>query len=131
MSQLSEDQVRQHASILGWLYIVLNALTLVLGCFVFALLLGVGAITDDRMAFGILGITGAAVGALLVLLAVPGIVAGYGLLRRRNWGRVLALVVGFLGLVNFPLGTAVGIYAFWALLPEAATEVFASSTPST
>jgi len=124
MNQLSEGRIRYHARILGWLHIALNALTLVLGCFVFALLLGIGAIADDPIAFGILGVTGTVTGALLVLLALPGIVAGYGLLLRRNWGRLLALVVGFLGLANFPLGTALGIYTFWALLPDAATEVF-------
>jgi hypothetical protein len=126
MNQLNVDQVRQHATILGWLHIAINALTLVLGCFLFALLLGIGLITNDQVAFSVLGVTGTAVGTLLVLLALPGIVAGYGLLRRRDWGRILALVVGFLGLFNFPLGTAIGIYTFWVLLQESATDCFAA-----
>jgi hypothetical protein len=37
------------------------------------------------------------------------------------------MVVGFLGLVNFPIGTAIGIYTFWVLLQDAAADVFASS----
>jgi hypothetical protein len=53
-------------------------------------------------------------------------VAGYGLLRRRAWGRILALVVGFLGLVDFPLGTAIGIYTFWVLLQDSAADYFTS-----
>jgi hypothetical protein len=126
MNQLNVDQVRQHATILGWLHIAINALTLVHGCFLFALLLGIGLITNDQVAFSVLGVTGTAVGTLLVLLALPGIVAGYGLLRRRDWGRILALVVGFLGLFNFPLGTAIGIYTFWVLLQESATDCFAA-----
>jgi len=124
MNQMNESQVRQHAIVLGWLHIVGNAVVLLSGCFVFALLLGIGAITDDRVALAVLGVTGTVIGALLALLAVPGIVAGFGLLRQRSWGRILALVVGVLGLVNFPLGTALGVYTLWVLLQDTATEVF-------
>ena len=59
-----------------------------------------------------------------MLLGIPGIVAGYGLLRGTAWGRILALVVGFLGLVNFPLGTAIGIYTLWALIQDDAIQAF-------
>jgi hypothetical protein len=124
MNNMNQQQMDQHVKIVGWLYIVGNAVMLLLGCFVFALLMGIGAITDDPTAFKVLGITGAAVGALLVALGIPGIVAGAGLLRRQGWARVLALVIGFLGLLNFPLGTAIGIYAFWVLLQDAATAYF-------
>ena len=127
MNQLNEQQLQQHVNVLGWLHIVGNAIMLLLGCFIFALLWGIGAATGDLEATRILGIVGTTVGALLVVLGIPGIVAGYGLLRRKAWGRILAMVVGFLGLVNFPLGTAIGIYTFWVLLQEAATEYFASS----
>ena len=130
MNQLSEGQMRQHVTIVGWLHIVGNALLLLLGCFVFAFLLSIGVISDDTVALPVLGITGAVLGALLVVLAIPGILAGYGLLRRRGWGRILAMVIGFLGLANFPIGTAIGIYTFWVLLQEAATEYFASSLAS-
>jgi hypothetical protein len=131
MNQLNEQQLQQHLNVLGWLHIVGNAIMLLLGCFVFALLWGIGAATGDLEATRILGIIGTTVGALLVVLGIPGIVGGYGLLRRRAWGRILAMVVGFLGLVNFPLGTAIGIYTFWVLLQDAATEYFASSPSST
>jgi hypothetical protein len=131
MNQLNEQQLQQHVTVLGWLHIVGNAIMFLLGCFVFALLWGIGAATGDPEATTILGIVGTTVGALLVVLGIPGIVAGYGLLRRRTWGRILAMVVGFLGLVNFPLGTIIGIYTFWVLLQEAATEYFASSLSST
>jgi hypothetical protein len=121
---MSESQMQQHATILGWLHIVGNAVMLLLGCFVFALLWGIGAATGDPDALRVLGIVGSSVGALLVILGIPGVVAGYGLLRRKAWGRILAMVVGFLGLVNFPLGTAIGIYTFWVLLQSAANDYF-------
>jgi len=131
VNQLNEQQLQQHVTVLGWLHIVGNAIMFLLGCFVFALLWGIGAATGDPEATTILVIVGTTVGALFVVLGIPGIVAGYGLLKRKAWGRILAMVVGFLGLVNFPLGTAIGIYTFWVLLQEAATEYFASSPSST
>ena len=130
MNHLNEQQLHQHVTIVGWLHIVGNAIFLLIGCFVFALLWGIGLATGEPDATWILGIVGTSVCALLALLGIPGIVAGYGLLRRKGWGRILALVVGFLGLVNLPLGTAIGIYTFWVLLQEAATEYFAPSPPS-
>ena len=126
MNQLAESQMQQHANVLGWLHIVGNAIMLLLGCFFFALLGGIGLVQGDPEAARILGIVGASLGAVMVVLGIPGIVAGYGLLRRKQWGRVLALVVGFLGLVNFPLGTAIGIYTFWVLLQGAAADYFTS-----
>jgi hypothetical protein len=44
------------------------------------------------------------------------VAAGIGLLQRASWGRITALVAGFLSLLNIPLGTALGIYTIWALL---------------
>jgi len=124
VNQLSSDQMQQHATILGWLHIFVNALMFLMGFFVFALLWGIGVTSGDAEAARILGIIGTSVGAFLVLLGIPGVVAGYGLLRGKAWGRILALVVGFLGLVNFPLGTAIGIYTLWALLQDSASDYF-------
>lgn len=124
MDQLTEAQMETHVTILGWLHIVGNALMFLLGCFLFALLGGIGLATGEPEASRVLAIVGVSVGAFLAILGVPGILAGIGLLRRRRWGRILALVVGFLGLLNFPVGTAIGIYAGWVLLQESATEYF-------
>src|SRR6185437_1373007 len=56
-------------------------------------------------------------GIFVLAKAVAGILAGWGLLNREPWGRVLALVLGFLALIHPPLGTALGIYTLWVLLP--------------
>jgi hypothetical protein len=39
----------------------------------------------------------------------------YGLLTRKAWARVVAIVVAVLGLLNVPIGTLIGIYALWVL----------------
>ncbi|MCZ7575024.1 MAG: hypothetical protein M5U01_41275 [Ardenticatenaceae bacterium] len=129
MNQLNEQQLHQHVTLLGWLDVIGSAVFLVIGVFVMALLGGIGAATGDPVAARILGIVGSTVGALLVVLALPGIIAGFGLLQRKAWARFLALVVGFLNLINFPLGTAIGIYTFWVLMQESATGYFEAPAP--
>jgi hypothetical protein len=47
------------------------------------------------------------------------LVAGYGLLNRRPWGRIVAIIAAVLALIKFPLGTALGIYTLWVLAPGA------------
>jgi len=113
-----------HVNILAWLLIISHALFLLLGIGLFLLLTGVGAASGDGTAMAVLSIVGSVLGLFFAVLALPGMLAGFGLLARRSWGRLLALVVGILGLVNFPVGTAIGIYAFWVLLPEDAAAFF-------
>ena len=78
----------------------------------------------------ILPIVGISVGLLLAALALPGLAAGYGLLRHKPWARILAFVVGVLSLLNFPLGTIIGIYTFVVLMQPAAADYFAAPAPA-
>jgi hypothetical protein len=57
------------------------------------------------------------IGGLILVKAVAGFFAGWGLLQREPWARVVALILGFLSLFNVPIGTALGIYTLWVLLP--------------
>ncbi|HET6443069.1 MAG TPA: hypothetical protein VFI27_00695 [candidate division Zixibacteria bacterium] len=126
MDQLSQKDLQLHASILGWLLIVTHAVGLVVAVFLFFLLTGIGAATGDGVAFSILSVTGTALGLFIAVLSLPGVLAGYGLLTRKSWGRLLALVVAVLGLLNFPVGTIVGLYALWVLLQQEASYYFAA-----
>jgi hypothetical protein len=124
MSTTRDSDIRQHVTILGWLYIIGNALLLMVAGFVFVLLTSVGLAVSDPEARSILPVIGPAVGLLLAALALPGLAAGYGLVTRKPWARVLAIVVGLLGLLNFPIGTAIGLYALWVLFPSRAADYF-------
>ena len=57
------------------------------------------------------------IGLLLLAAGAIGIAAGWGLLQRRPWARMLAIVLGCISLIDMPLGTALGIYTLWVLLP--------------
>jgi hypothetical protein len=52
----------------------------------------------------------------LVLRAALLFGAAWGLMERAPWGRVLAIVAGFLSLLKFPIGTAIGIWTLVTLL---------------
>jgi len=69
---------------------------------------------------GIIGPLMSCIGWLALAKGITGIVAGAGLLSRAPWARTLALVVGVLSLLSFPIGTAVGIYTIWVLLSQGA-----------
>ena len=61
-------------------------------------------------------------GSVFMIFAVAnlflGLSAAYGLYKRRPWGRVLALIDSTISLLSFPIGTVLGAYGYWVLLPE-------------
>lgn len=54
----------------------------------------------------------------ILFWSVVQLIAAWGLLERAPWARLLILVLAILSLLRFPLGTVLGIYTLWALLPE-------------
>jgi len=64
------------------------------------------------------------IGYLILAKAAASLIAGLGLLQREPWGRTLTLVVGFISLFNIPIGTALGVYTLWVLLPAQSDEEY-------
>ena len=60
----------------------------------------------------------AAISVIIAAKALAGFFAGWGLLQREPWARLVTIVLAFLALFNIPFGTALGIYTLWVLLPE-------------
>jgi hypothetical protein len=56
-------------------------------------------------------------GMISLVLAAIGFVVGFGLIERRPWARTMAIVVGIIALLHPILGTILGIYTLWVLLP--------------
>ena len=125
MNQLKQNDMQQHVTIVGWLYIIGHVLFIMIGGFVFVLMTSIGFVVRDPEALPILSIVGTWTALFLTVLALPGLIAGVGLLKRQMWGRILAIIVAFFGLINFPIGTAISVYALFVLLQNAAGEYFA------
>jgi hypothetical protein len=115
---------QNHITLLGVLHIARGALVLLIGVILFGLLTGIGVISDDSTALGVLGFIGTALMLLLVALAIPCVLAGIGVLLRREWGRITALVVGILSLIDIPIGTAIGVYSIWVLMNDETRALF-------
>ena len=115
------SRVVQHLNVLGVLWIVYAVLRLVPGL----VLMGIGSIRlpfllspVPRFLHGFLGPFLSALGFGISVLAVLGIIAGWGLMSRCSWARMLAIVLGCISLIHIPLGTALGIYTLWVLVPQ-------------
>jgi hypothetical protein len=113
-----------HVKLLGWLYIVLGAVGILVGVFVAAIIAGGGLISQDRTAILVTSIVAAVIVFILILVSVPGVVAGIGLLAYKPWARILTLILGFLNLPGFPVGTALGIYTLYVLLTPETNQLF-------
>ena len=118
--------MRKHVKILGWLQIILGVLDLLIGLAAFGFLSGIGLLSGDVAAFGIMSTIGGIAGTVMLIMALPNLVCGIGLLR--NWGGwviVLAVILGVFNLFKFPWGTAIALYTFWiAYRLSGATESF-------
>jgi hypothetical protein len=130
-----------HVRILAYLRIGFGALGL-FGALVVLLIFGgaagvLGLINPHdadawRVAIPIIGIVGTAIVTLILLLSIPGLIAGLGLLKLRPWARTLTIVLSVLDLLQFPFGTALGVYGLWVLLKPGNERLFAqrySATP--
>ena len=113
-----------HVRVLGILHIARGAIVLLVGIAGFVVLTGIGMISGDSTAFGVLGLIGTIGLAFMGLLAVPSVIAGIGLLMRKEWGRIVAIVVGMISLIDIPLGTALGAYTIWVLMDAEGRQVF-------
>jgi hypothetical protein len=49
---------------------------------------------------------------LLFTVGLLPLLVGYGLRKRQRWARPLGVVLAVVSLINIPIGTALGIYAF-------------------
>ena len=122
--KLNDQDMNKHVTILGILFISFSSLLCVGGIILHVLLPMAGNISGNDVAIRITSIAGNALGTLLVIISMPGIIGGIGLLKRKYWARILILVLSFLSLLSIPFGTALGIYGIWILLKSETIEIF-------
>jgi hypothetical protein len=117
--------------VFGYLHIVLGALLLLFALALTIVLSGAagiaGASGDSAatVAMPIIGLTGMALVGVMVLLALPAVVIGTGLVHFRPWARIAGIVVAIFDLLWIPFGTILGVYGLWVLFSSAAEQLFA------
>ena len=123
-------RVRNNAHLLGILWLALSAfntigglILLILGGTLFPHLHEMKDVPPD-VPTGFLSSLFTVLGILILAKSAIGFFAGWGLLHREPYARVLALVLAFISLFNIPFGTAVGVYTMWVLLPQESQEEY-------
>ena len=115
-----------HVKVLGWLYIISAIFEIMIGACTAVVIFAGGQISGDSTAMTVTSIVAAVIGGILLFWAIPGIIAGIGLIKIKNWARILAIILGVLSLPAFPIGTALGVYTLIVLLHDDTSLLFTS-----
>ncbi|HEX6896474.1 MAG TPA: hypothetical protein VF146_14445 [Bryobacteraceae bacterium] len=126
----------QHVKILGILHIIYSGLVLLVGVVVLVVMGGIAGFVgasgnaDSQVATPILGLIGFGLFIFFVVLALPGLIGGFGLMQFKPWARILVIVLSAFELLSVPFGTALGIYGFWVLLNRETEYLFQPRPPA-
>ena len=125
VSESMNRKLGTHLDVLGALFIGLGVLG-VIGIAVLLLVFSAGSVAisfaraQDPSVPGIITLLPVAIGifiaTLIAVTTIPNFIAAFGLLKRRSWGPIVALIASILNLPHIPLGTGVGIYGIWVYL---------------
>ncbi|MHC4656858.1 MAG: bifunctional serine/threonine protein kinase/MFS transporter [Planctomycetota bacterium] len=122
------NRMEKHITIVAVLSLVFGTIGILVGIAAFVAISGGGLISQDPTAMNVTGIVGTGVFGFFLLMWGPEVIAGIGLLKRRNWARILGLILAIPDLMIVPIGTAIGIYAIWVLLNDETFKLFAQAS---
>jgi hypothetical protein len=104
--------IDQHKKILGTLFVVFSSLNFVM--VLLAILVSSAIIpihVDEFEVLMVIKIVKYALITLTIVLTTPAMIAGIGLLYKKDWALTLAFIIGIIGLLGFPIWTFIGIYS--------------------
>ena len=120
-----------HIKVVGILNIILGALGVVVGLGFLAVFGGLAGLAgmqsheeDAMVGVGILGVIGIGIFFFALLVSLPSVLGGWGVLNYKEWARILMIVLSALNLLNIPFGTALGAYSLWVLLNGQTAQMF-------
>jgi uncharacterized membrane protein (DUF2068 family) len=108
-----ESRLTTHFKIVGALLIAYSALQFFGGVALLTVFNVVDIFIDEREVLAIVQLFTRTIGILILIVAIPGMIAGIGLLVDKLWARPFSLIMGIVYLVFIPIGTIIGIYAIW------------------
>jgi hypothetical protein len=114
VSAPARGRVARHVRVVAILWLILSGFRLLSAITLMGL--GRGGIYIPGMPFFVHQML-SGIGFVFLIAAVLGLAAGWGLLQRESWARILAIVMGIFNLFDPPFGTAIGIYTLWVLVP--------------
>ena len=93
--------MEKHINVVAALQIGYSILGIIIGILVFTILHFVGDIVDDHEAEFILSLVAKIITIFVVVISLPGIIAGIGLFKRKEWARILTLIISVLNLFSY------------------------------
>jgi zinc-ribbon domain len=118
----SQGRIAGHVRLLGILWLAFAAIYLIPGFFLMVVFSRGGLEMTGAPPFAAVFMR--MIGMFFIGGAVLGLMAGWGLLERQPWARMLAIVLGCISLIHIPFGTVLGVYTLWVLLPAASEEEY-------
>lgn len=116
--------MREQVRLLGGLYILYHGLSLVILLIVAFVVGAAGLFAGDLEALAITTAVACGLAVLAAVTALPGLIAGWGLLSYRPWARILAIIVALFDVWSIPFGTALAFYAMYVLFSGKSDHVF-------
>lgn len=116
--------MEKHVNVVAALHIGLSILGIIIALVIGVIFGLVGNFIDDPVATKIIPIIATVAIWVVILVSIPGIIAGIGLFKRKEWARILTLILSVIKLLNIPVGTAVGAYSIWVLVQDETTALF-------
>lgn len=119
-----------HVKVVAGLFIVLGVLGTLAALVFSALFSGLATLVGASQEQGapiivaLLGLTGTALTIVLLVVSIPSIVCGWGLLKTRRWARILGIILAAISVIRFPVGTVFGAYALWVLFQRETERMF-------
>jgi hypothetical protein len=111
--------MEKHINVVAALQIGLSIFNLLISLLIYTVLRFAVAFVDDANGATIVSLIADIIAIAFIIISIPGILAGLGLYKRKEWARILTLVLSIIEIFSFPFGTAIGVYSIWALIqPE-------------
>jgi len=114
----AENKMEKHLTVVAALQVGFSLLGILAAIIVYSVLHSVMHITDDPEVARVLPIVARWVSLFLLIISIPGLIGGIGLFMKKNWARILVLIISVLDLLNIPIGTAVAVYTIWVLVQD-------------
>lgn len=122
---------KDHAKILGIIFLIFGGLAVIGIFFMLIFLLGMGGVAifnvganSDSIPIAIVFGIFAVMLVITFVFVIPQLVAGWSLLKGSGRGKVWLMIAAIINILNFPIGTAIGVYALWFVFGDEGKRYF-------
>jgi hypothetical protein len=114
---------QDHNKMIGIMHIIyggFNALMLIIFVPFFLAIGGIAASDPNAppAVTAIFGFFGLFMLVLALVFGLPPILAGYAMLKRKSWAKVMGIIAACVESLSFPFGTALCVYTLWFLFGQ-------------